>query len=89
MTTHSKPIGKTTQQIARSNPTGRLTRCDRRPTTRRPIVTAPAVDPETVQHPVRYTTATTKVTTVENTATVLPNYPGTPGARMTIGTAGK
>ena len=34
----------------------------------RPIVTAPAVDPETVQHPVRYSTATTNVTTVENTA---------------------
>ena len=67
-TTHSKPIGKTTQALARSNPTGRRTRCDRLPTTRRPIVTAPAVDPETVQHPVRYTTATTKVTNVENTA---------------------
>jgi len=43
ITTHNKPIGNTTQPIARSNPTGRLTRCDRRPTTRRPIVTAPAV----------------------------------------------
>ena len=67
-TTHSKPIGKITQPIARRNPTGRLIRCDRRPTTRRPIVTAPAVDPETAQHPVRYSTATAKVTTVENTA---------------------
>jgi hypothetical protein len=68
ITTHSRPTGKTTQLIARSNPTSRLTRCDRRPTTRRPIVTAPAVDPETVQHPVRYNTATANVTTVENTA---------------------
>jgi hypothetical protein len=67
-TTHSSPIGNTTQQTARINPTGKPTRCDRRPTTRKPIATAPGVDPETVQHPVRYTAATTKVTTVENTA---------------------
>jgi hypothetical protein len=68
ITAHNKPIGNTTQPIARSNPTGRRTRYDCRPTTRRPIATAPAVDPETVQHPVRYTTATTKVTNAENTA---------------------
>src|SRR5215217_3284908 len=68
ITTHNNPIGNTTQQTARTNPTGKPTRCDRRPTTRKPIATAPAVDPETVQHAVRYTTATTKVITAENTA---------------------
>lgn len=32
------------------------------------MVTAPAVDPETVQHPVRYNTAAANVITVENRA---------------------
>ena len=68
MMTHSKPIGNSTQPIARNNAMSRRTRRDRRPTTRRPIVTAPAVDPETAQHAVRYSTATPNVTTVENTA---------------------
>ena len=44
-----------------------MNRPPRLPTTRRPIATAPAVQPETVQHAVRYNTATAKVTSVENT----------------------
>lgn len=32
------------------------------------MVTAPAVDPETVQHPVRYNTPAANVITVENRA---------------------
>ena len=69
-TTHSNPIGNTTQPIARSNPTGTRTRCDRRPATPRRIN-----GPKTGSFSVHNGFA-------EN------RYP-TPGARMTIGTAGK